>query len=185
MKYSYLILILLIPAIIACEKSGLQEAAAPKAFFDLKSFAKGEVVAQSEAGTRLQKTIILNGKEEVTMPAAVNWEDELQVFSSNDINKSSWVGKFSVDTVALDQGQSITYTSSDSKIPVKKLIVETDSTQAVTRVIIETKQKNPLFTSSQVADYRPGTGYLISGKQKALILKEQTYSIRAVILPKE
>jgi hypothetical protein len=185
MKFPYLILILLVQAIIACEKPGLEETAASKAFFDLKSFAKSEVAAQSEAGTRLQKTIILNGKEEKALPAIVNWEDELKVFSVNDINKSSWVGKFVIDTVSLDQGQSITYTSSDSKIPVKKLTVETDSTQAVTRVIIETKQKNPLFTSSQVADYRPGTGYLISGKQKALILKEQTYSIRAVILPKE
>lgn len=158
---------------------------ADEAFFDLKSFVAHETERLQEGGYRLNKTIVLNGAYEEIFVSEVNWEDELRPLLNSDINKSSWVGKFSIDTTTTEAGETtLNYTSTEKKIPVKRLTVVTDQLGRVLSIEAEYNQRNPLMHAHQLLSYQPATGYRVIGRQKALILKEHTYSIQAELLPK-
>jgi hypothetical protein len=177
---------LLIPLIlISCGEKQNTKGDFKGVFFDLKAFAEKEAITNKTRELKLQKSISINEDKELIRPDSIDWEDELRPLSNNDINKSSWVDKFSSDTSDIPGGKRYTYVSEDKEIPVKKLVVEVNEQEEVTKIQVKNRQRNPLYKSSQDITYLPDKGYTVKGSQKAFLLKEHTYLIQATILPKQ
>jgi len=172
-------------AFISCMKNEKSQLETTRAFYSLKAFADREAKQKIQGQVMIRKEVILNGNAEMLHPDPVQWEDELRPLSTNDINKSSWVDKFSKDTMIRNNITTYSYKTTDKKIPVKLLEVQVDSFGQVLVIRLLSQQDNPLMKSSQEIVYRPQFGYRVSGHQKALILKDHTYSIQAEFLPKE
>ncbi|MCH8902409.1 MAG: hypothetical protein IIA45_00610, partial [Bacteroidetes bacterium] len=72
----------------------------------------------------------------------------------------------------------ITYEASNSKLKVRNLVVTLSAeNDSVISIVGTVETKNLLSDSEQHLRYESGKGYLISGKEKILFLKEKIYEI--------
>jgi hypothetical protein len=86
--------------ILSCENSGSNNASSDKTvaarFFDLKGFLKTEIATYLKPMAKIRKTVVVNGKSETQELSIADWEKELTLFFSSDINRPAWQDKYMV-----------------------------------------------------------------------------------------
>ena len=107
----------------------------------------------------------------------LDYEKELAVFVHSDINKLSWRGKYSADT--LREGteiRSITYKALDEQLKTQKIAISFDQNQ-VAQIAIKNHLKSIMANTWQSLEYVPGKGYWVQGKQQMRLAGEDTMGI--------
>jgi hypothetical protein len=150
------------------------------------------ILLSNECG--LQKTALLNKqREEVTiLPNDALWSKELSAFQEIDLNRPSYLGFITKDSVIDENGRIITYTATKASIPIKKLIVHYDKEGNINNLDCNTEKENEISKTEKTlsAHFNTQNGksiltdYDIVSTQK-MILKDPIYtSIHGVVLNK-
>jgi hypothetical protein len=119
------------------------EAAARKAspYPDILEFVK-QVKANTQKYSLKKTTLTDNEVETVDLPNP-NYERELILFLTADIQKPAWQGLYQINT----QGGVVTYATTSAKPDLKVLAIHRDSAQRITRLDVVAEQDNYLFKS--------------------------------------
>lgn len=141
-------------------------------YFDLSGYFSNEADRLTKENPSVAKTVFINGKAEEKTVKIADWVNELQSFSSSDINKASWRGEFT----ALQNDSTKTYTSNSAKIPVKSVFVKLVNTKPVFIQII-LKNENTLYNSHDTLTYVPNDFYSIVKSQKIKLMEQKNYKV--------
>lgn len=142
-------------------------------YFDLKGYFSNEIARLSKLKKPVLKSINFNGKDEVKRLFINNWENELDFFSSSDINKPSWKDSYTIDT----SENLLIYRAKDVNLKLQEMIVKQVKNK-VKWIMIYNTTKNLLYESSEKLSYFPDSLYLIQKSQKVRILKKNYYTIK-------
>ena len=142
-------------------------------YFDIKKYFEQEAARLEKQNTRINKTVVVDGSGETKSVAIADWKKELGVFMDAEITRASWRGQFKIEKTA----DGASYTSSEDKIPVKKLSVISRNGK-VTGIIILIKNNNILYRSVDSLVYYPDSVYQVIKHQNIRFLSDKTYTVK-------
>ncbi len=160
----------------ACHSNEQADTEQVKYFFDLKGYFDEQINLNNEKYNTPTKTVSVDGRAEQKQLEKINWEKELSVFTSADINKSSWQDKYRIDTMATINAVNIAYTALDDKLKTRLINVKLND-DIVEFISIDQLSDNMIYNSQKTLTYSPNVGYTLENRQKARFLKEHLYEI--------
>lgn len=148
-------------------------------YFDIPGFFRAEIETLEANNSSVIKTVETDGKSEQKQVRPESWRDELAVFSSFDLNKSSFIGKYQVDTSINGDLLLINYQSTDVKLPIKNFAFTLKNGK------LKTAQAHKLESSLVLRSemrwkFIPDSGYFVSGSQQVKGFKPTLYSVSAI-----
>ncbi|WP_293300804.1 hypothetical protein [Pedobacter sp. UBA4863] len=168
-----LILGVFVLSLFSCNQQEDKKTSTPN-YFDVAGYFKQEAVRLQKFNPTIHKIVSANGKNEQKNTHITNWETELTSFSSADINKASWKGEF---TETLKNDNSLSYTTNNPKIPIKKIEIIKNHHQ-IKGIKIFKLTNNYLYTSTDTLLYYPDSLYFIRSEQKIKLLSKKIYQIK-------
>ncbi|HZH68028.1 MAG TPA: hypothetical protein VFD65_02405 [Chitinophagales bacterium] len=157
--------------------------------FDLVKFTQGEIKQYENRECNIYKEGTINHESGQNTLSAneFDWEREFKVLTDMNINKSSWVDDFNVDTIhtnSEDFGDIsiVSYLNKNEKTPIKKLEITFpyDNYKYPLFITAERHTKNWIFSSEQTVRYSVGNALQAEGKLKTLWLKEKEFIITSI-----
>lgn len=146
------------------------------AFFDLQKFFNDEISNLSKIKS-VKKSVEINGVVEELIKDSLNFEEELSVFLTSDINRIAWSDKYRVDSLTKNsQLQSITYSALDEKLKTQLLIINYKNNK-VDQVSIKNVRSSLVSNSDQELEYRVGKGYNIISRQNTTMTDERLLKV--------
>ena len=145
----------------------------PKPFFDLKAFVKEETAALAEQNG-FEKTVYLNGKEETQSLETLDFSRELEVFEESDINKKSWLDKYSIDSLINASGQleGLSYQAQDEKLRTRQIDIAFKDGE-VKKLDIHNRTESLVFENEQWLKFEADRGYRIETMQKRVFADQR------------
>jgi hypothetical protein len=140
---------------------GVENVVESGSFFNLKEYIAKEKIRLTESKVKLEKTIILNGVEEMKIIETPNYEIEFSEFLSSDINRVAWLDKY--DEVKKET--KIHYTAKDDKLEVRNMDILGGN--KITSISIRKKTENMLNNTRKELVYSP-SGYQIKSVRKSI-----------------
>jgi hypothetical protein len=134
-------------------------------YFSLSGYAKAE---QTRTNTQLviKKVVNLNGKIEEKPCSTADFTKALALIAESDINKPAWSDAFSIDSVAIANGQhQLRYTATKEQIPVKEIFIDRQADGIVTKIHILKKLDSFLAVTEMVLDYWPDSLLRLNHRQ--------------------
>ena len=118
-----------------------------------------------------------------------DWRKELAMFYGSDINKSSYIGKYAVDSVESSSGNGevvISYKATDPSLKTQLMeITRQKPDYKVTLIHIINKSSNFLSTTEEELFYEPMKSYLIKSSQDVRLFGENTFAVKGDIVAKQ
>jgi hypothetical protein len=127
-----------------------------KKFYDLKNFFLSEIKRHTEGGTKIEKTVKVNGKTEMKTIEKPNFEAELADFAACDINRPAWRDKYT----EINQANHINITALDKNMKIKSINIARGEYE----IFIE--DKSPLTHNKQNLYYNINGVWSIKKEQK-------------------
>ena len=150
-------------------------------YFDLDTFFLQEMERLKALQIKISKAVKIGDLlEEKVQDSLVNLEQEFKLFTVHNINKSSMIGKYKVDTIQNDQAtlDTIRYVTMDKKLLTKMLLVLFDTTKRVQQIEIESASNSLLMNTESRAFYNSNSGYEIKSYQHLLLLGRQVFEMK-------
>ena len=163
----------------ACFQSNTTEATPnPTSFFDLETYFHKEVQRLKNTKS-IQKAVSIGTETEQKTIDNVNFSQELAVFTQSNINKSSLLEKYEVDSIfnAQEQLQQITYKAKNAALRTQHLAVFFHQNE-VSKVEILNTSQNLIAQSEQKLRYSPDEGYSIQSQQKIVFSEPENMTVR-------
>jgi len=173
---NYIKIFLLILVVSACTSNEKADTEQVKYFFDLKGYFDEQAEILNEKYKTPIKTVSVDGKAQKKELKKIDWEKELSVFASADINKSSWQDKYRADTMATINAINVAYTALDDKLKTRLINVKLNN-DVVEFISIEQLSDNMIYNSQKTLTYSSKIGYTLENRQKARFLDEHLYEI--------
>ncbi len=153
-------------------------------YFDTKSFFDDQIKSLHAQHVVLEKQLMFNGKNETVISDSINWEKELNAFLSIDLLKPSYVGRFSKDSITVDENfYLITYECDDKRTDLKKAELNFDmNTKKLRSIIFLMRNKNAIFESEKQLIYFTDSAYIISGMQNIKLVEGAKYLVKGRFL---
>lgn len=154
-------------------------------YFNLHQFFDSEIVRLKSKQTGLQKIAALNNKTETLTLQQVDWEKELSVFSTSDINKPAWQGKYMADTTKQNGLTTLTYTATDAALRTQSVtLIFNDNAAQPTSVTIRNQSDNFVYQLTENVNYQTEKGYNIQTIQKVIFMQPETFAISGSFINK-
>lgn len=147
-------------------------------YFDVPGFFKKEVEMLTSKSTEVYKVLSTDGQTS-SLTIIPNWEKELAVFSSINLNKSSYIGKYQVDTIERNGSILVNYNALEKGLPVKNLSYSLFNEQ-ISWVAVNKVDKSMILSTELHLRYVPDSGYTVSGSQQIGSLQPNEYSVSAI-----
>ena len=147
-------------------------------YFDNAGFFERESVRMRDLRTRETKTVQTNGTSETIQITDVDWEKELGVFKQITLNKSSFSGKYLINTVVSEIFKTTNYSCLDKKLPIRYLAFG-DSLGKVVWVEAQSLENSELINTEMFWRFVPDSGYKVIGKQTIFGGAESSFTISA------
>ena len=147
-------------------------------YFDNGGFFEQESLRLLDLKTRVLKTVQSKEKTETILISNVDWEKELAVFKQITLNKSSFSGKYSIDSGVSGVLKTTHYSSLDKKLPIKYLAFG-DSLGKVVWVEAQRIENSELINTEMFWRFVPDSGYKVIGKQTIFGGAESSFTISA------
>ena len=160
----------------ACKQA--EEKPKTPVYTDIKAFFESEATRLTKTKTLVNKTIQQNGSSESKNKISINWQDELNLFISSDINKPAWKDSYKI---IIDSSRT-SYYSIDSGLRTKEVHINKDVNGRPTRFYIKNRNKNKLYESTEVLIYIPDSAYSIKKNQSVFLLGKNNLFIDAKII---
>ncbi|MFK7932174.1 MAG: hypothetical protein AB8G22_01610 [Saprospiraceae bacterium] len=165
--------------LFACTNSDLETEndQSVERFFDLSQYFKGQVKLLATK-QEVQKKASINGKTESKTISTPDFKQELQLFIDSDINRTSWLDKYEVDSTRNATGNltQLTYTALEDKLRTRKVAI-TFTNKEVTNVEILNATDNVIAQTKQELSYTPQQGYVIKSFQDILLAEPRTMEV--------
>jgi len=164
---------------LACSNSATDtsEKQSTTRFFDLSQYFQEQVqiLANEE---NIQKKASINGKTESQTIANPSFQQELQLFMDSDINRTSWLDKYSVDSTLNAAGNltKVTYTALEEKLRTRKVAIAFTE-DVITKVDILNATDNVIAQTKQELSYTPRQGYSIKSYQDILFAEPRKIEV--------
>ncbi|PCH66878.1 MAG: hypothetical protein COC01_07035 [Bacteroidetes bacterium] len=149
-------------------------------YFDTEKYFNEQISLLAVGNYRMDKTVHHNDENESKSFELVDWSKELNIFRDYNINKTSLIGKYAIDTVIDHKIKTIQYFTTDSALTLKQLSIVFDN-DIIVELSFKNSSDNFLYNSHQELTYFPLKGYKVSGKQKTATGQIIDYSIEAII----
>ena len=147
-------------------------------YFDNAGFFERESVRMRDLKTQEIKTVQTNGTSETIRIADVNWEKELGVFKQITLNKSSFSGKYLIDTIVSGVLKTTNYSCIDKKLPIRYLAFG-DSLGKIVWIEAQSQENSELINTEMFWRFVPDSGYKVIGKQTIFGGAESSFTISA------
>jgi hypothetical protein len=147
-------------------------------YFDNAGFFEQESLRLRDLKTRVLKTVQSKEKSETILISNVDWEKELAVFKQITLNKSSFSGKYLIDSDVSGVLKTTHYSSLDKKLPIKYLAFG-DSLGKIVWIESKSEENSELINTEMVWRYVPDSGYSVKGMQTIFGGAESTFKISA------
>jgi len=165
--------------LLACSNAGseAETLSATNRFFDLSQYFT-EQVELLATKQNIQKKASINGVEESQTIMQPDFKQELQLFMDSDINRTSWLDKYAVDSTLNAAGNltQLTYTALEDKLRTRKVAISFAET-AITNIKIVNATDNVIAQTQQELSYAPQRGYAIKSFQDILFADPRTMEV--------
>jgi hypothetical protein len=145
-------------------------------YFDLESFFENEAKKLKSQNPRIHKEVRQNNETEARTLKISNWETELDLFKSSDINKPAWKNSY---RIVKTKGKTA-YISVDKSLKTQLVEIYYKST-LVSRISINNLTSNILYKSAENLTYYPDSLYLIKKTQKVILLGANAYTVKGTL----
>ena len=147
-------------------------------YFDNAGFFERESIRMRKLKTRETKTVQTNGTSETIRIGNVDWEKELGVFKQITLNKSSFSGKYLIDTIVSGVLKTTNYSCIDKKPPIRYLAFG-DSLGKIVWIEAQSQENSELINTEMFWRFVPDSGYKVIGKQTIFGGAESSFTISA------
>lgn len=157
-----------------------------KPYFDLTGYFDDQISRLYADSFIIIKTANINGKtDQHTMPWT-DWRKELALFYASDINKSSFIGKYMIDTAILDNREKkISYKAIDLDLRTNLIEVTLSShDNSIIRLHIVNKSDHFLSSNKEELYYEPLKSYIVKSTQQMKLFGNDSYSVKGDIVNK-
>lgn len=171
--------------VFGCTSPEATEEAKAMPYFSLKNYF-GDLEQQfSEQNMRLEKSVVLNGESEKKMLEEVNWQSELAVFVTSDINKSAWRDKYHIEHDSNDNGLFIVnYTALDDKLRTRKIVLTYHPNQEYpAKIQIINHTENVIYKTHETLTFIANQSYTIENRQNVRFMGSDEFKIVGKIVP--
>jgi len=131
------------------------------------------------------KKISYNSKvEEKQFPSdSLNFKEELKAFIDSDINRSSWLDKYSVDSTLNTNGElaELNYRTTNEKLKTKSVNIKF-ANQQVDQIEIQNQTGSFFSSSEQHLVYQTNKGYTIDSQQKIILFSDRVLKVQVLFL---
>lgn len=167
-------LLFLCSLLFACGRTGTHSGP----YFDTKAYFESEASRLKKANVLALKELSLGSKTDVVQDTdSTNWTKELSLFTDIDLNKPSYRGRFTVDSLMIDTLLTeVIYKSADDKIDLKEVKISMKKGKPY-RIRIERSEENTLYRSSKVMEYNTDSGYTVEGSQDVRLADGVAYRL--------
>lgn len=145
-------------------------------YFSLESYFKNEATRLAQSSPEIKKTVSTSGSREEKKVTITDWNKELDLFISADINKPAWKGQYSVDST----DRNLVYTAVDPELLVQYISIGKGDEGEIKRIEIKTSVKNILYTAEGNLVYCPDSLYEIRKHQHVRIVGQRDHHITGV-----
>ncbi|MBA2422746.1 MAG: hypothetical protein H0V61_05930 [Chitinophagales bacterium] len=157
-----------------------------KPYFDLTGYFDDQISRLYADSFIIIKTANINGKtDQHTMPWT-DWRKELALFYASDINKSSFIGKYMIDTAIIgNREKKISYKAIDRDLRTNLIEVTLSShDNSITRLHIVNKSDHFLSSNTEELYYEPLKSYIVKSTQQMKLFGNDSYSVKGDIVNK-
>jgi len=148
-------------------------------YLNIPAYFKMQSDSLSGKHAKITKRLETNGQHETGTQMPESWTDELEVFASIDLNKSSFIGKYSIQKDELAIGHQTTYKALDSSLLVRKVSF-LENQGHIVWIEAEKNEKSLILDSSLKWRYVADSGYSVSGKRSILGFSDMDFSVSAI-----
>lgn len=174
------ILFICVLGIAGCDSATNEVSSGPSTYFDVPGYFAALTDSLSQTTAQVKKTLSVDGKSEVVQVKPKSWKEEFAVFSSIDLNKSAYIGKYRVDSIIHPDGLQIQYSCLDKKLSIKQLTIQFNPVGSVNSIKAEKRDHSIVMDSEIYWEYMSGHGYFVRGKRAISNLKPSVYSVSAI-----
>lgn len=157
-------------------------------FFDTHGFISNQIEQLEKINPRVDRQNQLQDQNEEITLSDVDWKSELELFLTSDINKSSYLGSYTITKI--DSLTTEYLLIEGETLPVKKMRVQLNQNNGLPQKMeVELYRKNKLFDMEKNLVLSAGDvngqwlieKYQISGYQEVLFLGKNSFAIKGDI----
>ena len=143
----------------------------------MKDYFKNELT-NLKAINNVDKTVDINGRQEMRNLSNVDLSKELSAFSDADINRMAWIDKYDVDSIHNDAGEllELRYAANDEDMKTQSLLISFQN-KSVERIFIKNQVDGFATWNTKGMTYISGVSYSIKSNQQTLIGAEQSIDV--------
>lgn len=155
-----------------------------KVYFSVEDLIKKqEEILKEDSSLIVKKEIEFGTTKEIVFDSLINWEQELSVYASSDINKPILIGLYDVTEEKISSTESkTTYRTTSSDLVVQKLTV-TSNNGNPTKVVVNQTTENFLYKTQRTLTLKLKENQLITYQvqeaQKLLFRDPVEYQLTA------
>ncbi len=168
---NYTVLLLCMVLMYGCKPEARQSNGTLK-YFDITGYFNAETLRLTALNKPVTKTVAYNSVPETKIVFIKNWQRELALFTSSDINKPAWKSSYTVQKYS----DSVVYRAIDTNLHTRQIIIVTKANK-VNSVSISNFTKNMLYQTKEELKYYPDSLYYIEKHQAVKLLGTNNYGI--------
>jgi hypothetical protein len=155
-------------------------------YFDLNGYFTKESLRLAKENKTVLKTVTHNSDTESRTVHIANWELELDLFKSADINRPAWKNGYTV----IDEDSVLIYKAKTPDLKVREILIRKNKGKVKWILIYDkTPESNwlgfkvrPLNYTTEKLSYFPDSLYLIEKDQHVRLMGNNHYRIQGVIV---
>ncbi len=149
-------------------------------YFDMEVFFENEIERLKANNVFINKTVKLNNQQEEQIIDKINWEEELQLFITSNINKNAFYGNYDIDSTS--ELNAVIYRALDKDYLVQLLKVQYNEQQEIAALYIHRSTQNYFKNATEVLEYISGQHYRIQKQEKILLQDPIHYFVEGVFV---
>ena len=171
----HLLFILALAAVLPACKPDLKEDGGAMPFFDIKGYFNNEISKLSTADLMVDKTVSRNKDLENRKLKVTDWKQELNLFTSSDINRPAWKNSYSVSA----DSNLVIYKALEPELKTREILIKLTGGK-VKYIMIINDTKNVIFRTQEKLSYFPDSLYLVQKAQTVRFLGVNKYDIKGL-----
>jgi len=175
-------LILIIPILLsACTPSETDIDTKSNEYIDISGFFKEEANRLNDLNASLEKSLNNGASNEIVLRTDVDWTEELNPFIDIDLNKPAYKNGYKIDTININSGYQIKYSSIDESLELKSVSIDFIKEQ-IQKIIVIHKKDNIYYLSKEELIYETGKSFHIKVRNELKTGKPIQFGITGTII---
>lgn len=151
-------------------------------YWNSKTYFESEAARHLQQHTRLKKELEFDQQKQLTFNDTANWLKELEPFLTIDLQKPAYSGRFTIDTVVINEDEfAVEYSAKETQTDLRNCVIVYRHGN-ISRVEARFGNKNSLYQSDKQFLYQPDSGYTISGYQLVRLGNPVHYTIKGLFV---